>query len=125
MIRAEAISLYGFMVLPLIWWGVKALDTKEKVRQTILCGLAGLLLMSPWLVYNNLRFFLLPTQLSYCRFTLTPANMTWQVRNHRRPCADCGPARADPGAPRAAGVGDRGEDHGGAVGVSENGAPAG
>ncbi|MDW3220583.1 MAG: glycosyltransferase family 39 protein [Acidimicrobiales bacterium] len=56
MIRAEALSLYGFMVLPLIWWGVKALDTKEKVRQTVLCGLAGLLLMSPWLVYNNLRF---------------------------------------------------------------------
>ncbi|MEM7139954.1 MAG: glycosyltransferase family 39 protein [Actinomycetota bacterium] len=56
MIRAEAISLYGFMVLPLIWWGVKALDTKEKVRQTILCGVAGLVLMSPWLVYNNVRF---------------------------------------------------------------------
>jgi 4-amino-4-deoxy-L-arabinose transferase-like glycosyltransferase len=56
MIRAEALSLYGFMVLPLIWWGVKALDTKEKVRQTILCGLAGLILMSPWLVYNNVRF---------------------------------------------------------------------
>lgn len=56
MIRAEAISLYGFMVLPLVWWGVKALDTREKIRQTVLCGVAGLLLMSPWLVYNNLRF---------------------------------------------------------------------
>lgn len=56
LIRAEAVSLYAFMVLPLIWWGVKALDTKEKLRQTILCGVAGLLLMSPWLVYNNLRF---------------------------------------------------------------------
>lgn len=56
MIRAEAISLYGFMVLPLIWWGVRALDTREKVRQTVLCGVAGLALMSPWLVYNNLRF---------------------------------------------------------------------
>lgn len=56
MIRAEALSLYGFMVLPLIWWGVKSLDTKEKVRQTVLCGVAGLILISPWLVYNNLRF---------------------------------------------------------------------
>lgn len=56
MIRAEALSLFGFMVLPLIWWGVRSLDTREKVRQTLLCGIAGLMLMSPWLVYNNLRF---------------------------------------------------------------------
>jgi len=56
MIRAEAISLYAFMVLPLIWWGVKGLDTKEKFRQTVACGLAGLALMAPWLIYNNVRF---------------------------------------------------------------------
>jgi 4-amino-4-deoxy-L-arabinose transferase-like glycosyltransferase len=56
MIRAEALSLYGFMVLPLVWWGARTLDTREKVRQTLLCGIAGLMLMSPWLVYNNLRF---------------------------------------------------------------------
>lgn len=59
MIRAEAISLYAFMVLPLIWWGATALetlDTRERVRQTVVCGLAGLAVMSPWLVYNNVRF---------------------------------------------------------------------
>ncbi|MFT5204398.1 MAG: 4-amino-4-deoxy-L-arabinose transferase-like glycosyltransferase [Candidatus Aldehydirespiratoraceae bacterium] len=55
LIRAEAISLYAFMVLPLFWW-VSTIDTREKVRQTILCGVAGLMLMSPWLIYNNLRF---------------------------------------------------------------------
>ncbi len=55
LIRAEAISLYGFLVLPLIWWA-RTLDTREKMRQTVLCGIAGLLLMSPWLIYNNLRF---------------------------------------------------------------------
>jgi 4-amino-4-deoxy-L-arabinose transferase-like glycosyltransferase len=55
LIRAEALSLYAFMVLPLIWW-VRTLDTREKLRQTVLCGVAGLIVMSPWLVYNNLRF---------------------------------------------------------------------
>jgi 4-amino-4-deoxy-L-arabinose transferase-like glycosyltransferase len=55
LVRAEAVSLYAFMVLPLVWWGT-TLDTREKVRQTVLCGIAGLLVLSPWLVYNNLRF---------------------------------------------------------------------
>ena len=60
LIRAEAAFLFAFMVLPLIWWvrtrDVPSLDRGEKVRQTVLCGIAGLIVMSPWLIYNNLRF---------------------------------------------------------------------
>ncbi|MEZ5165981.1 MAG: glycosyltransferase family 39 protein [Acidimicrobiales bacterium] len=55
LIRAEAISLLGFMVVPLVWW-VRHLDRAEKLRQTVLCGVAALLVLSPWLIYNNLRF---------------------------------------------------------------------
>ncbi len=55
LVRGEALALYGFMVLPLIWW-VRSFDFSEKVRQTVLCGVAGLMVMAPWLVYNNLRF---------------------------------------------------------------------
>jgi 4-amino-4-deoxy-L-arabinose transferase-like glycosyltransferase len=55
LVRGEALALYGFMVLPLIWWA-RSFDLTEKFRQTVLCGMAGLVVMSPWLIYNNLRF---------------------------------------------------------------------
>lgn len=53
--RAEALALFGFMVVPLVWW-VKSLSWQHKLRQTVVCGLAGLVVLSPWLIYNNLRF---------------------------------------------------------------------
>ena len=55
MTRAEAVGLYAFMILPLVWW-VDTFDPREKFRQVVICGLAGLVVMSPWLIYNNLRF---------------------------------------------------------------------
>jgi hypothetical protein len=38
-----------------VWWA-RSFDRSEKVRQIVLCGVAGLLVMSPWLIYNNVRF---------------------------------------------------------------------
>ena len=53
--RAEALALFGFMVIPLVWW-LADVDWREKLRQIGLCGVAGLIVLSPWLIYNNLRF---------------------------------------------------------------------
>ena len=53
--RAEAITLFGFMAVPLIWWAA-TFNWREKLRQTVICGLAGFMVLLPWLVYNNLRF---------------------------------------------------------------------
>lgn len=53
--RAEAFALFGFMVVPLVWW-LGGVDRREKLRQIGLCWLAGLIFLSPWLIYNNLRF---------------------------------------------------------------------
>ncbi|MCY3850104.1 MAG: glycosyltransferase family 39 protein [Acidimicrobiaceae bacterium] len=53
--RAEALALFAFMVISLVWW-LGGVDWREKLRQTVLCGLAGLAVLSPWLIYNNLRF---------------------------------------------------------------------
>ena len=53
--RAEALALFGFMVIPLVWW-LADVDWREKLRQIVLCGVAGLIVLSPWLIYNNLRF---------------------------------------------------------------------
>ena len=53
--RAEAIALYGFLVLPLVWWGSR-LELGERVRQTLVCGLVGLAVMAPWLIWNQTRF---------------------------------------------------------------------
>lgn len=55
LIRAEVITLYAFMVLPLVGWA-RSLERGEKFRQIVMCGLVGLAVMSPWLIYNNLRF---------------------------------------------------------------------
>ena len=55
LVRAEAVTLFAFLVVPLVWWA-RSFDRREKVRQIVLCGVAGLLALSPWLVYNNLRF---------------------------------------------------------------------
>ena len=53
--RAEALALFGFMVVPLVWW-LADVDWREKLRQIVLCGVAGLIVLAPWLIYNNLRF---------------------------------------------------------------------
>ena len=53
--RAEALALLGFMVIPLVWW-LSGVGRRKKLRQIVLCGLAGLIVLSPWLIYNNLRF---------------------------------------------------------------------
>ena len=53
--RAEALALFGFMVIPLVWW-LGELDWRAKLRQIVLGGVAGLVVLSPWLIYNNLRF---------------------------------------------------------------------
>ena len=53
--RVEALTLFGFMVVPLVWW-VPSIAWREKLRQIVLCGVAGLIVLSPWLIYNNLRF---------------------------------------------------------------------
>ncbi len=53
--RAEALALFGFMVVPLVWW-LADVGWREKLRQIVLCGVAGLIVLSPWLIYNNLRF---------------------------------------------------------------------
>ena len=53
--RAEALSLFGFMVIPLVWW-LGDVSWRDKLRQTVLCGLVGLIVLSPWLIFNNLRF---------------------------------------------------------------------
>lgn len=55
LVRAEALALFGFLVIPLVWW-VRSFDRSEKIRQIVLSGVAGLLVMAPWLIYNNLRF---------------------------------------------------------------------
>ena len=53
--RPEALALFGFMVIPLVWW-LGDVGWRDKLRQIVLCGLAGLIVLSPWLIYNNLRF---------------------------------------------------------------------
>ena len=53
--RAEALTLFAFMVIPLVWL-LGGVGRREKLRQIGLCGLAGLIVLSPWLIYNNLRF---------------------------------------------------------------------
>ncbi len=53
--RAEALSLFGFLAVPLVLWS-RDLDWRTKIRQVTLCGLVGLIALSPWLIYNNLRF---------------------------------------------------------------------
>lgn len=53
--RAEALSLFGFVTVPLVWW-VRSLSWQQKLRQIVVCGLVGLVVLSPWLIYNNLRF---------------------------------------------------------------------
>ncbi len=53
--RAEALTLYGFLVVPLVWW-TRDLVTRERIRQIVVCGLAGLALIAPWVIYNNIRF---------------------------------------------------------------------
>lgn len=53
--RAEAVALLGFLVVILVVWR-NPLDRGERVRQGAVGILAGLLVLAPWLVYNNLRF---------------------------------------------------------------------
>ena len=43
------------MVIPLVWW-LGDVGRRQKLRQIGLCGLAGLIVLAPWLIYNNLRF---------------------------------------------------------------------
>lgn len=53
--RAEALALFVFMVVPLVWWH-GGFDRRDKLRQIAACGAAGLVVVAPWVVYNNLRF---------------------------------------------------------------------
>ncbi len=53
--RSEAVTLFIFMVLPLMWW-TRELVPRERARQIMVCGFTGLAVMAPWLIYNNLRF---------------------------------------------------------------------
>ncbi len=53
--RAESVSLFGFLILPLVVWR-SGLPRAERVRQVGLAWLAGLMVMAPWLVFNNVRF---------------------------------------------------------------------
>ncbi|MDE0067780.1 MAG: glycosyltransferase family 39 protein [Acidimicrobiaceae bacterium] len=53
--RAEALALSGFMVVPLVWW-LSDVDRREKLRQIVVCGSAMLVVLAPWVIYNNLRF---------------------------------------------------------------------
>jgi len=53
--RAEAVSLFGFLVIPLVAWRTR-LSRRERIHQIGLAWMAGLLVMAPWLVFNNLRF---------------------------------------------------------------------
>jgi 4-amino-4-deoxy-L-arabinose transferase-like glycosyltransferase len=55
LVRAEALMLFAFLVLPLVWWA-RELDIGERLRQIVVCGVAGLAVLSPWLIHNNLRF---------------------------------------------------------------------
>jgi len=53
--RAESVSLFGFLILPLVAWR-NGLPRAERFRQVGLAWLAGLMVMAPWLVFNNVRF---------------------------------------------------------------------
>ncbi len=53
--RAEAITLSVFLVLPLVWWA-RQLSTAEKIRQIATCAVAVIVVIAPWIVYNNIRF---------------------------------------------------------------------
>jgi 4-amino-4-deoxy-L-arabinose transferase-like glycosyltransferase len=53
--RAEALSLFGLMVLPLVLWGT-ALDRREKLRQIAVCWTVGILVLAPWIGFNMVRF---------------------------------------------------------------------
>lgn len=53
--RAESVSLFAFLVVPMVAWRT-GLPRGERVRQIGLAWLAGLVLMAPWLAFNNIRF---------------------------------------------------------------------
>lgn len=55
LIRAESVSLFGFLIIPLVAWRTR-LPHRERIHQIGLAWMAGLLVMAPWLVFNNLRF---------------------------------------------------------------------
>lgn len=53
--RPEALSLLGFLVVILVVWR-NPLTTAERVRQGAIGVVAGLVVVAPWIIYNNLRF---------------------------------------------------------------------
>jgi len=53
--RAESVSLFGFLVVPLVAWR-SGLPRPERLRQVGLAWIAGLMVLAPWLVFNNIRF---------------------------------------------------------------------
>ena len=55
MTRAEAVSLFGFLLLPLVAWG-NPLGRADRARQAGLGIVVGVIVLAPWLIYNNLRF---------------------------------------------------------------------
>ena len=55
MTRAEAISLFGLLLLPLLAWG-NPLGRADRVRQAGLGIGVGVIVLAPWPIYNNLRF---------------------------------------------------------------------
>lgn len=53
--RPEAVSLFGFLVLPLIAWG-NSLGWRTRLCQAGVGLGIGVAVLAPWLLYNNLRF---------------------------------------------------------------------
>jgi hypothetical protein len=53
--RAEAILLYGLLVVPLAW-GLKRLALTRRAGFVVVSGVVGLALIAPWIGYNLSRF---------------------------------------------------------------------
>jgi len=53
--RAESVSLFGFLVVPLVAWRSR-IPMRERSKQVALAWLGGLVILAPWLIYNNIRF---------------------------------------------------------------------
>jgi hypothetical protein len=71
--RAEALLLYGALLLPLLW-GLRRLGWARVAGFGLVAGLAGLVLVGPWVVYNLGRFSQPVTLTSATGAVLSAAN---------------------------------------------------
>lgn len=53
--RSEAVALFAFLAPPLILW-LGGLALRVRLRYLLVCGLAGLAVLSPWMIRNLLSF---------------------------------------------------------------------